>query len=284
MDRPSTGHRRHEAGSITVVDLLRRQEGPVRIPSAHEAATVGMLDDLLGEAEPGAERWAAEHPRGWLARGAKLAGLALGSLALCGAVYAASTLTHHRPQAAPADQHTNLNDTVLTGVAALRPDTVDQQLSGSAHGSATPAPTRQAVRGSIATGHATGTVVGAAPPATTAPTTPSAAAPTAGSAPASAAAVVRDFYRLAATNPSLAYGLISPALLGGDASGFDSAWQSLSQVQVESVRPMSPGSVQAVVRMREPDGTWLRVVELLHVTGGHTPLISGAELLSAQHG
>jgi hypothetical protein len=32
------------------------------------------------------------------------------------------------------------------------------------------------------------------------------------------------------------------------------------------------------------DGTWLRVVELLHVTGGDTPLINGAELLSAQRG
>jgi len=42
--------------------------------------------------------------------------------------------------------------------------------------------------------------------------------------------------------------------------------------------------VQAVIRMREPDGTWVRVVEQLHVTDGSSPVIDGAELLSAQRG
>ena len=107
MDRPTSGHRRHEAGSVTVVDLIRRHQGPVRIPSDHETATVQLMDDLLGiSAEP------PEPQRGWLAKGAKLAGLALGSLALCGSVYAASTLTHR-----PATTSTSaLGDTVLTGV------------------------------------------------------------------------------------------------------------------------------------------------------------------------
>jgi hypothetical protein len=76
VDRPKSGHRRHDTGSVTVVDLLRRQQGPIRIPSADEAATVQFLDDLLG---PSHQR---EAHRGWLAKGAKLAGLAIGSLAL----------------------------------------------------------------------------------------------------------------------------------------------------------------------------------------------------------
>ena len=44
------------------------------------------------------------------------------------------------------------------------------------------------------------------------------------------------------------------------------------------------GTVQAVIRMLQPDGSWVRLVELLHVTLGNDPVISGAELLSAQHG
>ena len=100
MDRPTNGHRRHQTGSITVVDLIRRQQGPVRIPSAletaaqqDEAETVQFVEGLLGPETPDDS---LIGPRGWLARGAKLAGLALGSLALCGSVVAASALTHHR--------------------------------------------------------------------------------------------------------------------------------------------------------------------------------------------
>jgi hypothetical protein len=272
VDRPSSGHRRHDADSVTVVDLIRRQQGPIRIPSAREAATVEFVDDLLGaEPEP------AYRPRGWLAKSAKLAGLALGSLALCGSVYAASMLTQHRPQAAataPAD------DMVLTGVGALRPDAVAAQLSGEPRLGTTPIPAPSL--GSIATGKATGTVIGSAP----ATTTPSATSQDerARLGALSPAQLVRTFYRLVATDPGLASELISPALLHGESSGFDDAWSSMSQVQVESVTPESARSVEAVVRMLEPDGSWLREVELVHVTSGTSPLINGAELLSAQHG
>jgi hypothetical protein len=274
VDRPSNGHsnghRRHETGSITVVDLIKRQQAaPIRIPSADEAATIQFMDDLLGaRTEP------VDRPRGWLAKGAKLAGLALGSLVLCGSVYAASSLTEHRPQVTA----NNSDTTVLTGVGALRPDTVAAQLSGS-----TPGGTFQVTPTTvgIATGRATGTVVGPAP--STAPTAPRATLPP----PAdlvSAAAVVRAFYRLVATDPSMAEQLIAPALLSTDNSGFDRAWRSLGKIDIESVQQTSPNTAQAVIRMLEPDGTWLRVVELLHVTDGDEPLINGAELLSAQRG
>jgi hypothetical protein len=96
--------------------------------------------------------------------------------------------------------------------------------------------------------------------------------------------LVRTFYQLVATDPTLATQLLAPSLLRGDGPGFDDAWQGLSDVRIESVRQTSAQSAQAVIRLEEPDGTWLRVVELLHVTGGDTPLINGAELLSAQRG
>lgn len=275
MDRPTTGHRQ-QAGSITVVDLIRRQQGPVRIPSAREAATVTFMDDLLGEEEP------VERPRGWVARSAKFAGLALGSLVLCGSVYAASTLTHHRA-GGPAEVAGGPVASVLTGVGALRPDTVAAQLSGTAQ--PPPAPSTAPFAGSVATGRATGTVVGQA----TTSTTPTTQAQPAGQV--SVVAVVRSFYQLVATDPDLATRLISPALLHGDHGftngideGFDNAWHSMTHIQVERIDQTSPHTVQAVVRMLGPDGMWLRVVELLHLTGGTHPLINGAELLSAQRG
>ena len=276
MDRPTTGHRRHDAGSVTVVDLLRRQQaGPVRIPSANEMATVQLTDELLG----GLPEEPVDRPRGWLARGAKLAGLALGSLVLCGSVYAASTLTQHRSESAGGS-----GNTVLTGIGALRPDTLAGQLGGTSAGHVPQATTGRPITGAIATGRATGSITGRSPSsATTTAAAPTTTQPAGALSPAD---LVRDFYQLVAADPDVAAQLLSPSLLHGNgaSSGFDDAWAALTGVQVESVRQLSPYGVQAVVRLREPDGTWLRVVELLHVTGGLHPLINGAELLSAQHG
>lgn len=272
MDRPSNGHRRHDAGSVTVVDLIRRQNsGPIRIPSISEADTIQFMDDLLGPmTEP------PEHPRSWLARGAKLAGLAFGSLVLCGSVYAASTLTQHRPQ----QTATGPSSTVLTGVGALLPNTVAAALSQTGPATVGPTPLHTPLHTptrSTATGMIAG---GPAAPAQVAPRP--AGSPTDGLV--SPADVVRVFYQLVATDPSLAAQLLAPSLLSGDAASFDDAWQSLSNVQIESVQQTSPRTAQAVIRMLEPDGSWLRVIELLHVTGGDHPLINGAELLSAQRG
>jgi hypothetical protein len=278
VDRPHNGHRRHDTGSITVVDLIRRQQqGPVRIPSFDEADTVQFVDDLLGPEAP------PDRPRGWMSKSAKLAGLAFGSLALCGSVVAASTLTHHRADTATVSPVA----TVLTGAGALRPDTVAAELSGhTTRSRPIVAPASHPAVPSHASGRATGTIVG---PIST--TTPS--APTATEAPVSQSAVtshldaeelVRTFYRLVGTNPSLAASLITPALLASDPTGFDRAWSSMTHIRIEDVEQRSDGTVQAAIRMLEPDGAWLRVVELLHVTDGDDPLITGAELLSAQRG
>ena len=96
--------------------------------------------------------------------------------------------------------------------------------------------------------------------------------------------MARAFYRLVATDPNMAQQLISPSLLSTDNSGFDRAWSSLGKIEIENVEQPTANTAEVVVRMLEPDGTWLRVVELLHVTNGDEPLINGAELLSAQRG
>src|SRR5882757_11204993 len=160
VDRPKNGHRRHETGSITVVDLIRRQQGPVRIPSADEADTVQFVNELLGQVDTaGTETDTAAGHRGWLARSAKLAGLAVGSLALCGSMVVAAELTHHRTEATVTRPAT----TVLTGVGALRPDTVAAALSGPRIAPPT-APARPNPA-AVASGRATGTIVGDAPAA-----------------------------------------------------------------------------------------------------------------------
>lgn len=277
MDRPSNGHRRHDAGSITVVDLIRRQQGPVRIPSAEQTDTVEFVDSLLGTTMRGN----VERPRGWLARGAKLAGLAFGSIVLCGSVYAASILTQDRSQpTAPAGS----DSAVLTGVGALLPDAVAAQLSDGAPTATTtarPTPLTSTITGRPPAGGAAGGEPGGHPrkadPSTSDPVSPAENL-------VSPADVVRAFYQLVATDPTLATQLLSPSLLHGDGNGFDDEWQGMSGVRIESVRQTSPHGVQAVIRLREPDGTCLRVVESLHVAGGGDPLIDGAELLSAQHG
>lgn len=274
MDRPNNGHRRHDTGSITVVDLIRRQQqGPVRIPSADETATVQFVDDLFG---PAAE---TDRPRGWMSKSAKLAGLALGSIALCGSVVAASTLTHHRTQTAAGP-----TETVLTGAGALRPDTVAAELSGR-HTTSKPtvAPASRPAVPAKPKARATGTIVGSVAPSVPSTSAPAPAEP-GGSGHLSAAQLVRSFYKLVATDPSLANSLVSPSLLASDPTGFDRAWSSMTNVRIESIQQNADGTVQAAIRMLEPDGSRLRVVELLHVTDGDNPLITGAELLSAQRG
>ncbi|HEY4460149.1 MAG TPA: hypothetical protein VGN81_37915 [Pseudonocardiaceae bacterium] len=264
MERPRTAHGSDHEGSIAVVDLIRRQNvGPVRIPSIEEADTDALLTELLGEEiEPG-------RHRGKMARAAKLVGLAVGSIVLCGSVAAAATLSRSRP---PANPPVVAAPTPITGIGALRPDTLEAQLSD--HGGAAAAPTTSAKPSAA---------IKVAPPVGKAP----AAASTPPSNPSPATSpqqLVREFYKLVESQPAAAAQLLSPSLLSTDPTGFINAWQSAAKVEVDSVQANPDGTVQAVVRMLQADGSWLRVVELLHVTQGSQPLISGAQLLSAQNG
>lgn len=274
MDRPHNGHGRHDTGTVTVVDLMKRQQLPVRIPSADELDRMGLVDDLLGPAP------ADERHRGWMARTAKLVGLGVGSLVLCGSVVAASTLT--RTHRVPAPAAVAPGATLLTGVDALRPDTLAAQLSGRR-----PAPARvTTVPSARSAPSRTSAAYGAAGPVQAAPRTGGTAQQSvaASSGPPSPADLVREFFTEASTSPSSAAQLIDPALLATDPTGFTRSWLSTEQLTIESVRTNADGTVQAVVHLLGTDGTRMRVVELLHVTNGDNPLIAGAELLSAQRG
>ncbi len=254
------------------MDLIRRQAGPIRVPSAEETATNEFVTDLLGPASTEAGR----H-RGAVAKAAKLIGLAVGSLVLCGSVAAAATLARSRTD---SQQPSVAEPLPITGIGVLRPDTLEARLAGHPDSirmrkPAAPTSTRR-------TSGRGGEPSGGTDPTRT-PTGESDAGP-AVPVPTSPQQLVREFYRLAESRPAAALGLISPSLLSDDPSGFVSAWRSAARVEVDSVQVNPDGSVQAVVRMSQSDGSWLRVVELLQVTPGSDPLISGAQLLSAQNG
>jgi hypothetical protein len=280
VESPRTGHGQHQAGSITVVDLIRRNNtGPIRIPSADERITEDFVEDLLGPADED------DRGRGRMARAAKFVGLAVGSVVLCGSIVAASTLAHQRKPAPTLG--VSASTAPITGVGVLRPDTLRAQL-GTAR-TTTPAATG-ATRSPRASTTAAGSAVGVAGITTRAPvvvvTTTVLAPPVA--AGADPVTVVRDFYQLAVNSPASALSLLAPSLLSSDGSGFVDSWTSTRAVHVESVKAVqgsgASGMVQAVVRLLQPDGSWLRVVELLHVRPGAQPVIDQAELLSAQHG
>lgn len=285
MDRPRAGAGQHQAGAITVVDLIRRHQGPVRVPSADEVDTASFVGDLLG-GEP-AE---AEPQRGWVTKAAKLIGLAAGSLVLCGSVVAASTLAHERRS--PAPNQIPVPAPEVSGAGVLRPDTLLAQLTGSERApspdpkagppTSPPTPTApDADRADDGAGQPRG--VGASAAGRGAPT-PAHTVSMAGTGPIDPVAVVREFYALAGSEPAQAASLLDPALLAADPLGFTRSWHSVRQVRVASLRSGPNDTVRAVIELLQADGTWLQVVELLHVTPGSTPVINGAQLLSAQRG
>lgn len=273
MERPRTGHRQDHEGSIAVVDLIRRQAVPIRIPSAEEADTDEFVTNLLGPTSTEAGR----H-RGTMAKAAKLIGLAVGSIVLCGSVAAAATLSRSRPD---SQQPPVAAPIPITGIGVLRPDTLEAQLAG--HSTGTPSAHLTTAPAPAGTSHASnraGAPAGTGTPAKAPSSEDEPAAPV----PTNPQQLVRDFYQLVESQPAAAAELISPSLLSADPTGFINAWHSASRVEVDSVQVNPDGTVQAVVRMLQTDGSWLRVTELLHVTQGSAPVISGAQLLSAQNG
>ncbi|HWE87973.1 MAG TPA: hypothetical protein VG317_00755 [Pseudonocardiaceae bacterium] len=295
MDRPRTAHRRRRADSITVVDLIRRhyaQSDALRVPTGAERITQDRLAELLGPVEvhqlPQRDSASRTGTRTGpmtgtkTARTAKVVGLTVGAMALCGSVATAAAFAHHRP--GPSDIAPAVLPTEVTGAAALRPDSLATALgalgaTGTARPESTPTGSPSAGRNQLYRyEEPTGTTAGTTAPVDASPT----AGPTSDASTQLAPQdVVRSFFQLVTTRPTEALALLAPSLLASP-TDFLQSWSQVSQVKVESVRSTPDGAVQAVIRMLLPNGTWMRVVELLDVTPGNPPLINGADLLSAQ--
>ncbi|MGH3436272.1 MAG: hypothetical protein ACRDRN_07365 [Sciscionella sp.] len=283
MPHSTTGRRHPRAGSVTVTELMHR-EPPPETGKADAVATPAEHREQLGP----------------LATAGKIAGIGVGVLALCGAIGVTPMLTANH---ANSTQRAGAPTLALSGVQALLPDRLAAQLrtpsaGDTRQGAPLPSPvsttsdpkttaasTRHTTRASATSG---GNRYGVAVRPTTSVAGREAATSTtaSGTTPAQIppADLVRQFYQLASDNPDAAAQLLDPGLLGSSLGGFVQSWHAMRALRVEHITQTSASTATAVVRMLQPDGSWLRATELFTTTQGAQPLITGVELLSAQHG
>jgi hypothetical protein len=108
---------------------------------------------------------------------------------------------------------------------------------------------------------------------------------------------VRQFFQLVSKDPTSASTLLDPQLLGTQLSAFVKSWSTTETVIIDELVSADANTVIATLRIKQEDGTWLRLHEQLTLTGAGDsttrsaitsenttiPLIADAELLSAQH-
>jgi hypothetical protein len=256
-----------------VTDLIRKRPAKLDVPQEHRA----LANALVLTATESVKDKPTSHrrPQARSAQLARVTGLGLAACVLCGSVGLAAVITHHRDQtAAPANEKL-----AITGAQALLPDsyttvanqapaTVKPEVPGQAQGNAT---------GSFP--YTPGTAGGSA-----APSSSSATGQPHQSKASNAVQLVREFYRLIATDPAQAFALLAPAAFNADFTRFVAAWSSVTDVHVVEMHVQKDGSIVSVVSMHMADGSKLRLEQLLRTGGGGELRIVGAELLSAQHG
>jgi hypothetical protein len=230
------------------------------------------------EPEPEPEQPPLEKESG-LARRAKLAGLLAAAALVAAAIITASTVAAQRRAQAPTETAGGLE---ITGAAALGGFAVPD-LPSSSQGPAktakpstrqtSAAPTAQAGQPS---GQIAVTASTSAP--TPSPTTPQATTTTV----ADKLAAVNKFYSMVGHDPQNALAMLKPVLAGEKPGDLVRAWRSMEPVQVEDIRVQPDGSILAIVTMLRPDGSHLRVTQLLRLAEDASGLISDARLLSTQ--
>lgn len=277
-EQVSRGRRHIRAGSVRVSELIRNQPLPFEIPSPEPVPASqpdGALDSLLDPEHnaPSSHR----RPVSKAAQAAKIAGLGMASVALCAAIAYGSMITHQRrDQAMPEAATRPAMD--ISGEQALLPDRLNSVVpKGGLPGlPELPGPATNA-SGAIENPGPTSPM--GSPPAQ------QAGAGESGSARAgdqqSKKELVEQFYRLVPTWPAKAFNLLDSTLLGTDLTQFVQSWSTVTGLEVLEVSERGD-SVFAVVRLRLPDGTHLRVQQLLDVANTTPKKIVGAEILSAQ--
>lgn len=283
MERLTTGRRHIRAGSVHVTELIGKQPAPHDIAALDPAGdtepgadgTNGALESLLdpGHQPPSSHR--RQPSKG--AQLAKIAGLGVASFVLCGSIAFASMITHQRRD--NAEQAAAARPTMeISGEQALLPDELNRAVPRSAKAAMPTLPGAPA--------NASGSIDndGRAPMADAAP----AGQPGDGGQKqaatddsASRKQLVEEFYRLIPTSPDKAFRLLDATLLGTDLAEFLQSWAMVTDVEVLDVRGHGD-DVLAVIRMQLPDGSHLRVQQLLNVAVTAPRRIVGAEILSAQ--
>jgi hypothetical protein len=241
-----------------VAELIRKQPTPVRIRTREQAATHGLITDLLREendtATPG------RRPT----RAAKLAGVATGALVLSASIAATAIFAGNRP--AGPDEPYVAPPAAISGASALRPDLLSAEL-GVGRPAQVPAQARLA-----------------APTPTDAPLESPVMVPPpqVDVGPEPQVDIVRRFFELLPAKPREAARLLSPDLLGGSSRDFVESWGHVQAITIESTSLRPDGAVLAVVSLQERTGRWMRVEQLFRLTDTSVPRIVATEVLSAQ--
>jgi hypothetical protein len=281
-ERLSTGRRHIRAGSVHVSELIAKRSLPfVDLPDVEQEFKDNPPPDGLFELLETEEEAPASHrrPPSKAAQAAKIAVLGVASFVLCASIVYGSMI--NREHGESEQQAANKPAADISGEQALLPDLLNRAVPKGGIGNAeetarqpgpgAPAQASEVIENTGAEAPAAG------PPAAEAPATeavPSAAVS------GSKKEVVEQFYRLVPSWPTKAYGLLDPNL-GTDVTQFVQSWSTVSGLEVLDVQERGD-QVLAVVRMRLPDGSHLRVQQLLDVANTAPHRILGAEILSAQ--
>ncbi|MEU7479404.1 hypothetical protein AB0A63_25680 [Lentzea sp. NPDC042327] len=279
MQRPATTGRRHtRAGSISVAELIRQQPGPMRIPSAEEAATDALVTSLLGPTEPAPPAGPGRRRRAGDSRAAQVAGVLTGAIVLVSSIAGAAILAGSRPpnSGVPFTER----PVALSGAQALRPDLLSAQLPSEY----TPPRTAPEVPMPQPSALLLTSPTRSADPSAGPSAEPSGepATPLVSTGPQPQVDVVKRFYELLTTKPGAAAKLLSPDLVGTNPREFVESWGTIRTVNVDQTSLRPNGSVLAVVSMQEWNGSWLRIEQLFWLTDTTQPRIIGTEVLSAQ--
>jgi hypothetical protein len=270
---------------VHVTELIRKQPLPFELPPldpepvSEPEPEPGMLDSLFDpdDQAPSSHR----RPPSKGAQVAKIACLGVASVALCAAIAYGSMVNHQRQEQAahPAPARPPAD---ISGEQALLPDLMNRAVPTSGIEGKAELPAEQT--------NASDTIDNPGPPRRPAAGVP--APPPDGAEPGTIAPTgptlskketVAQYYRWIQTTPDRvrAFGLLDSNLLGTDLGSFVQSWATVTDVQVLDVREQG-NSVLAVVRIGLPDGSHLRVQQLLDVANTVPRRIVGAEILSAQ--
>jgi hypothetical protein len=288
VDRLTTGRRYARAGSVHVTELINKRAvrpgvpAPLASPAAFATRTRHAAEDPVVPSITPLEPVGPAHRRAPSSRGAqfaKLTSLGAATLVLCGAVAAASMISHERSGQQAATERPAVR---ITGDQALLPDQLDRTLPSAGGprerpaGEPTPVP-------EPAGAPAVEPMVVAEGPTTSPAADPSGepyAVPPSVAVPESDIALVRQFYDLLPSEPDNAFELLAPDVLSGDVGEFLESWSTVEKIEVVELHGHDEGVV-AVVRMSLDDGSQMRVEQLLTVADSPHQ-ITGAQLLSAQ--
>jgi hypothetical protein len=275
VERLTTGRRHIRAGSVHVSELIGHRPELFDLPIPTQAESPDGVLDILLEPDPEAP-CSHRKPPSKAVQAAKIAVLGVASCVLCAAIAYGSMVTHRSDQAQPDQARPNVRPAAdISGERALLPDRLD----------------RAVPQAGIATAELPGPETNASDTIDNPGPTPQAgqpADPTARPADApptddtvSKTELVKQFYRLAPSFPAKAFSLLDPNLLGMDVTTFTQSWSTVTGLEILDVQERGD-DVLAVVRMRLPDGSHLRVQQLLDVANTVPRRIVGAEILSAQ--